>query len=42
MSAHAERERLAADGRREANWKRWGTYLPERFDRVAASPLRGG
>ena len=30
MSAHAERERLAADERREANWKRWGTYLSER------------
>ncbi len=26
----AEAERLAADARREANWKRWGSYLPER------------
>jgi hypothetical protein len=25
-----ERERLAADARREANWKRWGPYLAER------------
>lgn len=26
----AEAERLAEDARRDANWKRWGTYLPER------------
>ena len=26
----AEEERLAADCRREANWKRWGPYLAER------------
>jgi len=26
----AEEERLAADERREANWKRWGPYLAER------------
>ena len=26
----AESARLAADAAREANWKRWGTYLPER------------
>jgi len=26
----AERDRLAADVRREANWKRWGPYLAER------------
>ena len=26
----AEAERLAADARREKNWKRWGPYLPER------------
>jgi len=26
----AERERLAADARREKNWKRWGPYLAER------------
>ena len=25
-----EEERLAEDARREKNWKRWGTYLPER------------
>src|ERR1044071_6322387 len=27
---HAESIRLAADSRRERNWKRWGPYLPER------------
>ena len=27
---HAESARLAADAAREANWKRWGPYLPER------------
>ena len=26
----SERERLAEDARREANWKRWGPYLSER------------
>ena len=26
----AEARRLAEDGRREQNWKRWGPYLPER------------
>ena len=26
----AEAERLAADARREKNWKRWGPYLAER------------
>ena len=26
----AETKRLAADGRREKNWKRWGPYLAER------------
>jgi hypothetical protein len=26
----AETQRLEADGRREANWKRWGPYLAER------------
>jgi hypothetical protein len=26
----AEEDRLAADARREANWKRWGPYLAER------------
>jgi Glycosyl hydrolase family 63 C-terminal domain len=26
----AEEDRLAADARREANWKRWGPYLSER------------
>jgi hypothetical protein len=29
-SANPELERLAADGRREQNWKRWGPYLSER------------
>src|SRR5215213_9934503 len=28
--ADAETTRLAEDARREKNWKRWGTYLPER------------
>src|SRR5258706_586965 len=28
--ASAEAERLAEDGRREKNWKRWGPYLAER------------
>jgi hypothetical protein len=28
--ADAESRRLAEDERREANWKRWGPYLPER------------
>ncbi len=28
--AIAERQRLAEDGRREQNWKRWGPYLSER------------
>ena len=28
--ADAESQRLAADSRREVNWKRWGTYLSER------------
>ncbi|MCA9617434.1 MAG: glucosidase, partial [Myxococcales bacterium] len=28
--ADAEARRLEADGRREANWKRWGPYLSER------------
>ena len=27
---NAERQRLAADSRREKNWKRWGPYLSER------------
>jgi len=27
---HAERQRLEADARRDANWKRWGPYLAER------------
>ncbi|HEV7785307.1 MAG TPA: hypothetical protein VGQ28_08220, partial [Thermoanaerobaculia bacterium] len=26
----AESKRLQEDSRREADWKRWGTYLPER------------
>ena len=26
----AERDRLAEDDRRQANWKRWGPYLSER------------
>ena len=30
MPADAERERLRQDGRREANWQRWGPYLAER------------
>ncbi|MEM6314599.1 MAG: glucosidase, partial [Planctomycetota bacterium] len=30
MSNTAEHQRLAADARRDANWKRWGTYLAER------------
>ncbi len=33
MSTHppcAEEERLAREARRQENWKRWGTYLPER------------
>ena len=29
-SSNPESERLAEDERREKNWKRWGTYLPER------------
>jgi hypothetical protein len=27
---NAEQERLAADAKRIANWKRWGPYLSER------------
>ena len=27
---HAEQQRLDADARRAANWKRWGPYLAER------------
>ncbi len=27
---NAESQRLATDARREQDWKRWGTYLPER------------
>src|SRR5579864_6431009 len=30
MSATTERDRLEADARRQANWKRWGPYLSER------------
>ena len=30
MTADAENLRLAADAKREANWKRWGPYLSER------------
>ena len=30
MSGNRERERLDADTRRTANWKRWGPYLSER------------
>ena len=30
MHPNAERTRLAADARREKNWKRWGPYLSER------------
>src|SRR5215471_8557870 len=30
MSHDPESRRLAADARREANWKRWGPYLSER------------
>ncbi len=30
MTYTAEHERLAADARREQNWKRWGPYLSER------------
>ena len=30
MAMDAESLRLAADARREANWKRWGPYLSER------------
>jgi len=29
-AASSEALRLEEDGRREQNWKRWGTYLPER------------
>jgi hypothetical protein len=29
-NANAERERLDADAKRLANWKRWGPYLSER------------
>ena len=30
MTPQTERERLAADAKRSANWKRWGPYLAER------------
>jgi len=30
MKSSSEKERLAADAKREANWKRWGPYLSER------------
>ena len=30
MSMNAEQRRLAEDGRREKNWKRWGPYLADR------------
>src|SRR5690242_14343492 len=30
MGAQSERERLEADAKRLANWKRWGPYLSER------------
>jgi hypothetical protein len=30
MKSNGEKERLAADAKREANWKRWGPYLSER------------
>src|SRR5579864_7798400 len=30
MSTNREQERLDADARRSANWKRWGPYLSER------------
>ncbi|MFO1008956.1 MAG: glucosidase [Planctomycetota bacterium] len=30
LAQDPESERLAEDARRERNWKRWGTYLPER------------
>jgi hypothetical protein len=29
-AANPEKTRLAEDGQREKNWKRWGPYLPER------------
>jgi hypothetical protein len=30
VGADAEKERLEADAKRTANWKRWGPYLSER------------
>src|SRR5580704_9006716 len=30
MRSNGEKARLAADAKREANWKRWGPYLSER------------
>ncbi|MEM8865668.1 MAG: glucosidase, partial [Planctomycetota bacterium] len=30
LSADAESQRLAAEAARQGDWKRWGTYLPER------------
>jgi hypothetical protein len=30
MKSSDEKARLAADAKREANWKRWGPYLSER------------
>src|SRR5438128_1168172 len=30
MKSNGEKARLAADAKREANWKRWGPYLSER------------
>src|SRR3981081_4505396 len=30
LSRTAEEERLARSARRQENWRRWGTYLPER------------
>jgi hypothetical protein len=41
MKSNDEKERLAADAKREANWKRWGPYLSERLQNPGRAALIG-